>query len=799
MNNIDTLVKKLTLNEKINLVSGYKSWNTFPIKRLNIPSISLTDGPLGVRKQNNDKGNVLGLGNSYPSTAFPSAANIANSFNINNAYKMGKAIGEECEIYDVNVLLGPGLNIKKDPRCGRNFEYYSEDPLLSGTMAGFYVNGVQSTNTAACLKHYALNNSENFRYNGSSEVDLRAAFEIYLKSFEIAIKKGSPKTIMCSYNKINGTFASENKWLINDVLRNKLKFKGLVMTDWGATCNRKDGIKAGIDLDMPGGNKYNKKVIKQAIKNKSLSIDELDEAVKNVLNLVFSFKKNKYFSETQKQDIFNRHDKLALELATDSAVLMKNDNILPINSNEKILIIGEMFEKNRYQGAGSSNLNPYKLTTPKQAFDNKKVKYDYIKGYSVNNDFIDENVENEVINKANAYNKIVFVCGLTESYESEGYDRKDLSLPKNQISLINKLSINNDVIVVLFGGSPVELPFNENVKAILNMTLPGQAGGEALRKLLYGEISPSGKLSETWMKSLKDIPFYNDYSTSMIETYKENIFVGYRYYEKVTNKIMYPFGHGLSYAKFKYDYKGLKLDDGILYVYVDVTNLSHFAAAEVMQLYVGKNKNTQVFKANKELKDFQKVYLKANETKTVVLSFKVKDVAYFNNKLNKFVVENGTYPLYIATSSQDIKFTKEFVIMNYKDIPCPYNEDVNNAYNNITNINNITDEIFEKTLNHKIKYIKEDKFTLETSLLEFNKTKSGRFVLNLILTFAGAKNKKVNKIKDEKLKAEMIKNNEFLLKLIPQNNLRAIMQASGGMMQMWLAKLLLKIANISKR
>ena len=800
MNNIDKIIEKLTLKEKINLVTGYKSWKTFPIKRLNIPSIHLTDGPLGLRKQNNDKGSVLGLGNSYPSTSFPAPVNIANSFNAINAYKMGKAIGEECEAYNVQVLLGPGLNIKRDPRCGRNFEYYSEDPLLSGTMAGNFISGVQSTNTAACMKHFAINNSENYRYMGTSEIDERAAHEIYYKSFEIANRIGKPKTIMCAYNKINGIHCSENYYLTNTLLRKKWKFNGLVMTDWGATKDRVVGIKSGIDLDMPGGCKYNKKQIKKAIKNHILTEKELDFAVKNVLNLVFSFKENKIHSKEELNVLFKKHNKIALELAIDSAVLLKNENnILPLKKEEKVLIVGELFEKMRYQGAGSSNLNPAILTSPLKAFNDKNVNFDYLKGYLNNKDRIDKKLEQEVIEKAKEHKKILFFAGLTDRYESEGYDRKNLYLPKNQLSLLEKLSKTNDVIVILFGGSQFEIPFINNVKAILNMYLPGQAGGEALRKLVYGEANPSGKLSETWMKETKDIYFYQDFSSNEIERYKENIFVGYRYYDHFKEKVLFPFGYGLSYSKFNHSFSSMKLEDGILNVIINIENISNVDGYETIQLYVGKNKESKVFKAIKELKDYKKVFIKAHEEKQVTLSFKVKDLSYYNNKLNKFIVENGTYPIYIATDSANIKFEKEFVVMNQNDLDCPYDNNVLFYYNDLNNLQNIPLEIFNKTLRKPTVITKDYKFTLETPLRYFSKTKSGLFVYNLIIKVSSTNNKKINKIKDEQLKEEYIKNNEFLVKMIPSNSLRSIAQSSGGLLSMNLAKLLLKIANISKK
>lgn len=797
MENIDLLIEKLTLEEKTSLVEGYKSWMSNKIERLNIPSIFLTDGPLGVRKKKVSKeSGSLGLGNAYPSTVFPSSVNIANSFNKHSAYLMGKAIGEECVAYNVHVLLGPALNIKRDPRCGRNFEYYSEDPLLSGIMAGNYTLGIQENNVAACMKHFALNNSENYRYVGSSEIDLRAAFEIYLKSFEICNYIGHPKTVMCAYNKINGIHCSENKWLIEDVLRNKWGYDGLVMTDWGATVDRVKGIKAGIDLDMPGEVKYNKKQIIKAIEENRLNIKDLNRAVKNVLKLVLSFKENEELDETKLQNLFDKNEKISLDLALDSAVLLKNDNILPLNKNEKVLVVGELFEKMRYQGAGSSNLNPVKLITPKIAFDNDSLNYTYLKGYKEFTDKVDENLEIEVIEEAKNYDKIIVFAGLTEMIESEGFDRNNLSLPKNQLSLIEKLSKNNNIIIVLFGGGVVELPFGSQVKAILNMFLPGQCGGEATKKLLYGEVSPSGKLSETWMKSLKDIPFYDSYSKFKIEKYKENIFVGYRYFDYVADKIQYPFGFGLSYTNFNYTLVNKEITESKVSVTIKIENVGNFDGSEVIQLYVKNNENSKVFKAIKELKAFEKTFIKKGESNLVTLSFNIKDLAYYNTKVGEFIVENGKYEVCIGSSSQEIKLSFDLKINNQKEVLSPYEKEVNDSYKNVSLLNSITDEVFLKTLTVTNSKEKDDyPFSLETPLKEFKKTKMGNFVLSLILKIVAGKSKNPNKEKDEIKKQEIIKNKKFMVELIPNNCLRSLLQSSGGMLQMNIALGLLSFAN----
>lgn len=796
MDKINEILTKLTLKEKVELVCGHNSWNTYQIDRINLKSIYLTDGPIGLRKKDDSKGKgSLGLADSCIATSFPTSVNVACSWNVNNAFNMGNLIGKECEAYDVKVLLGPALNIKRDPRCGRNFEYYSEDPLLSGSLAGHFTKGVQNNNVAACIKHYALNNSENYRYMGDSVCDIRAIREIYLKSFENCIKIGKPKTAMCGYNKVNGIHCSENSWLINDMLRNALGFEGVVMTDWGATKDRVLGLKAGIDLDMPGDVKHNSLAIIKAINDNTLSIDDLNKAVKNILNLILSFKEND--NSIDKEKLFKNHQKEALNIALDSAVLLKNDdNILPLSNNNKVLVVGELFEKMRYQGAGSSCMNPYHLTTPKQAFDEANINYEYVKGYKEFVDTIDENLENQAINKAKEYKTILLFAGLTELYESEGYDRNDLKLPSNQISLIEKLVKTNNVILVLFGGSVIQIPNVNEIKAILNMFLPGQEGGKATQMLLYGEANPSGKLCETWMKSTNDIYRSDKYSKRYIEKYKENIFVGYRYFDEVPEKVLYPFGYGMSYSSFTYkNIKTIKNDDKITITFI-VKNTSDVDGKEVVQLYVGKNDNSKVFKAKKELKAFDKIFIKAHEEKEISLSFNVNDLAYFNSKTNEYVLENGTYPIYVCSSSQKNELEDKVVICNQKDVDSPYSLDVINSYNNIKNTQSIDDKLFKETINDV--FIKEPSkipFTLETALEDFKATKSGRFVLKLILKIVAGKTKVPKNEKDEAKIEQIIKNNRFTLTLIPRNSLRSLCQSSGGMLQYNVANGLLYMAN----
>ena len=796
MKDIPVLLDQLTIEEKAALLEGYNSWMSNAIPRLSIPAIHLTDGPVGVRKKSEDKGEgVMGLGKSYPSTASPTSVSIANSWNSENAKKMGQAIGEECVGYDVQVILGPALNLKRDPRCGRNFEYYSEDPLLSGKMAAAMVQGVQSTGTAACPKHFALNNCENHRYMSNSVIDERATRELYLKSFEICVKEGRPKTIMCAYNKINGTHCSENKWLLTDTLRKEWGFDGVVMTDWGATRDRLAGLKAGLDLDMPGGIWENRKAIIDAAKSGELSMEVIDKAVSNVLELI------KWCSPTlgKKVDVsslLKEHDELATKMASDCAVLLKNEGILPFKGTERLLVIGDLFEKMRYQGAGSSGLNPASLTSPKTAFEKAKINFKFSRGYLEMEHNPNAELEAKALEEAKNADTILFFGGLTELYESEGFDREDLSIPENQLSLINKLTaMGKQIVVVLFGGSPMELPFAEKVSAILHMALPGQGGGEACRRLLWGEDTPNGRLSETWMKTCKDIPFGEKFSKGKIEQYRENIFMGYRYFDLAQSKVRYPFGYGLSYTTFGYADLSVDHCEHEVKVSVTIENTGKRAGAEVVQLYVGRNENSSVFKALKELKAFQKVYLAPGEKKAVVLSFAEEDLAYFNTKIHSWVVENGKYPIYVGASSQDIKLTASITVSGQADAPAPYPNEVVEEYSKIADCK-ISDKAFSQTIGYPIPEEPPIRpYTVESPISDYQNSFMGRLLYNGFMKGIGGNQKKLDAMPEGTEKNEMIKNQQFVMNLIPRNCTRALIQSGGGRIQMNMARAIVEIAN----
>ena len=575
---VNRIIRQMTVEEKAALVSGTDFMYTNPIPRLGIPGLCMSDGPHGLRKQIGSGDN--GVSQSEPSTAFPTAACTASGWNPENLRKMGRAIAKECRHYGVHTLLGPGVNIKRNPLCGRNFEYFSEDPLLSGVMGAAEVEGVQSEGVGVSLKHFALNNSENYRFMGNSAASEKTMREIYLKPFEYVVKHARPATVMCAYNRINGTFCSENKWLLTDVLRSEWGFDGVVMTDWGAVHDRVAGLKAGLDLEMPGDTAICRRWILDAIEDGTLTMEELDKACRNILRWIDAYAKPADPSPVD----WDAHHALAAEIAADCAVLMKNDGVLPLSGKEKLHIAGGLFENMRYQGAGSSMIHPTQVTTPKDAF-------------------VQRGVRSVPIEEADV---ILVFAGLTDEYESEGGDREHMRLPEKQLREIDALcESGKKVVVVLFGGSPVELPFCDRVGAILNMYLPGQNGGTAAYQLLFGEKNPSGKLAETWPLKYEDVPSAETFGKGVNEIYSEGTEVGYRYYHKHGIPVRFPFGFGLSYTVFE---KTEWMKDGTQYAQT-ITNTGGRYGAEVAQLYV-----------DGELKGFQKVYLKPGESQTVTLT-----------------------------------------------------------------------------------------------------------------------------------------------------------------------------------
>lgn len=764
-------IGQLTVEEKAALVSGTDFMYTNPVPRLNIPSIRMSDGPHGLRVQS--AGGDNGVTGSEPATAFPTAVSTASSWNPDNTYKMGQAIGEEMLHYGVDVLLGPGVCIKRNPLCGRNFEYFSEDPLLAGKMGAAEVKGVQSKNVGVSVKHFALNNAENYRFMGDSVCDTRAIREIYLKAFEIIVKESNPHTIMCAYNKINGEYCCQNKRLLTDVLRSEWGFDGAVMSDWGATHDRVKGITAGLDLEMPGDTDICRKWIIDAAQDGTLKMEDLDKAVENVLRCV-----NRYENNPKGIDVdWEAHKELAAEIAEDCAVLLKNDGMLPLDKNDKLLIVGDLFDKMRYQGAGSSMINPTVLTTPQTAFDKQNVGYRFCKGYSENKLAPEDKLIAEAVAEAKSYDKILVFAGLTDYVESEGCDRADMQLPENQLAVIEALlKLGKQLTVVLYGGSPMELPFADKVNAILNMYLPGQNGGTATYNLLFGVKSPCGKLAETWVKSYDDVPFGNDFTKTVNEIYKESVFVGYRYYLTANKQVRYPFGYGLSYTVF--DYRDMQVTETPTEYKVscDVVNVGKYDGAEIVQLYVKAPQG--VFKPIKELKGFAKVYLKSGESKQVEIVVKKDDLRYWNLAENRWVLEGGAYELQLCSDCETVKLSKTVTLVG--DVASfPYENVVNDIYNNVA-FDSVTDKRFEQMSGLKIPAIPPQKpIRLESRFTDMRATFMGKILYNAVLSVAKKDMKKAKKLPEGAERDNKIKGAMFLKRILESNSIITMSMSAG--------------------
>ncbi len=663
------LIDQMTLEEKAAILSGRTVWETREVKRLGIPSIFLSDGPHGIRKQAG-AGDHLGLNASLSATCFPTAATVANSWNEQLGEEIGEALGEEAQAMEVNVLLGPGLNIKRSPLCGRNFEYFSEDPYLSGKMAAAYVRGIQKKGVYACLKHFAANSQELRRMSMDSVVDERALREIYLTGFEIAVKEGHAKSIMSSYNKINGVYANEDRHLLKDILRDEWGFDGFVVTDWGGSNDHVKGVEAGSNLEMPAPGLDSAREVLRAVENQTLDMEELDACVDDLLDAVLTLKKSALPDAGFDQEA---HHRLAKKAAVESAVLLKNEgNILPLKSKTKTALIGDFVFTPRYQGAGSSMVNPTKVEALAQTADSYHLQVvGMARGYQRNGEPDEEQLK-EAVELAKKADVVIYAFGLDELSESEGLDRSHMRIPENQIRLLKELyRANPNIVGILSGGSAVEMPWHTCCKAILHGYLTGQAGAGALLDLLTGKANPSGRLNETYPLRYEDTPAFRYFpSKERTAEYRESIYVGYRYYDTAKAVVQYPFGHGLSYTEFAYS--NLKVTaEGIT---LTVTNTGEMDGAEVVQMYVGLP-GAEVFRPEKELKGFVKIFLKKGESREVSISFDDKTFRYWNDKTGRWEMEGGSYTIMVGASVMDIRLTGSVSIAGTtKTTPCTKEE-----------------------------------------------------------------------------------------------------------------------------
>ena len=654
------LISQMTLKEKASLCSGKDFWHLKSIERLGLPEIMVCDGPHGLRKQNAENKKV-GIGNSYPATCFPTAVTTACSWDRDLIYKMGQALAEECLQHGVSVLLGPGVNMKRSPLCGRNFEYFSEDPELAGEMGAAFIAGVQSKGIGTSLKHFAGNSQEMKRMTSNSIIDERALREIYLRVFEKAVKKSQPWTVMNAYNLLNGTYCSENDWLQNKVLRDEWGFEGAVVSDWGAVNDRVAGLNAGNDLEMPSSGGVNDAKIVEAVKCGVIDETTLDERVDKLIDIILKGAANK--KPGYKFDV-KAHNLLSRQIAEQSMVLLKNDgNILPLKrvEGEYVAVIGAFADNPRYQGAGSSIINPTMIDSGRRAFNNSPISVKFADGYDRSGKRKNEDAYiTEACNLAKNASKAVVFIGLTDDYESEGFDRSTMKLPDGHNRLVEAVSrVNDNVIVVLEGGSPVEMPWADDVKAILNAYLGGQSVAPAIVDVLTGKANPCGKLAETYPVCLKDTPTSFRYPDSKEDVqYRESIFIGYRYYDKVERNVRFPFGFGLSYTSFEYSdiklkKKNLTKGEGAKVTFT-IKNTGDVAGSEIAQVYVAKPES-KIFRAPKELKGFVKIHLDPGEEKKVSVELDDRAFAFWNTATEDWCVESGEYKILVGASSRDIR------------------------------------------------------------------------------------------------------------------------------------------------
>lgn len=737
----EEIIRKMTLEEKASMCDGLDYWHSQPVERLGIPSIALNDGPHGIRKKGDPekaKNGETTILKGVPAICFPTASATACSWDTELIEEMGKALGDECLKEQVSVLLGPGTNIKRSPLCGRNFEYFSEDPVLAGEMSAAFIKGVQSKGIGTSLKHFAANNQETRRMTVSSVVDERALRELYLLPFEIAVKKSQPKTVMCSYNRVNGTYAAENDWLLNKILRDEFGFEGIVVTDWGAENQRVEGLLAGQELEMPTSSGSGEKLIIEAVKNGKLAESVLDKAVDNIIDLVKYAEKS--LDKNYTYDV-SEHHAFARKIAEQCMVLMKNENnLLPLNKNSRISVVGEMARIPRYQGAGSSLINPLMLDNACDTLTEMGISYTFSQGYGKGKK---QKLISEAVENSKDADAVLLFIGLTDEYETEGNDRKHLRIPQEHIELLESLcAVNRNIVVVLAGGAVVEMPWADKVPAILNQFLTGEGSGNAVCRILFGDVNPCGKLSETYPFRLDDNSSYNYFPGAPLSVeYRESIYVGYRYYDTAKKPVRFPFGHGLSYTQF--EYSDLKLDkanmndNDTLTVSLKVKNIGKRDGAEIVQLYVRDTEAT-AFRPYKELKGFKKLLLAAGEEKQVEFKLSKRAFAYYDTNISDWHVETGDFEILIGASSQDIRLSSTvFVESTSKAEHIDLREKLPSYYNAC--VMNVPDNEFEELLGHPIPPSQRDKSQPMTLLntIEDSDGKWGRRINKLLIKILG--------------------------------------------------------------
>ena len=675
MKDVQSILAQMTLEEKAALCTGASKWTTTPIERLGVPEMIVSDGPHGVRRVTDLHAIAK---DSLPATCFPTASCLAATWDVDLLHKMGQALAEECIALNVDVLLGPGVNMKRSPLGGRNFEYFSEDPFLAGEMAASFVNGVQSRGVGTSLKHYAANNQEFQRFSISAEIDERTLREIYLPAFEKVVKQAQPWTVMCSYNKVNGTFASEHHYLLNEILKDEWGFEGLVVSDWGAVRNRVAALKAGLDWEMPGPQERRVREVVEAVRSGELDEAVLDESVRRILGIVFKA------SQTVKKGTFDAeaHHELARQIAAEGMVLLKNNGLLPLKEQQHIAVIGRSAENAHFQGGGSSHINPTRVAMPFRELQARagNAELTYAEGYPGDNTFRQDLID-QAATLAQAAEVALLYIALPTYKESEGYDRKDLDLTEQQVALIQAVaSVQPNTVVVLNNGAPVAMSaWIDSVAAVLEGWMMGQAGGAALADILFGRVNPSGKLAETFPLKLADTPAHLNWPGEAGQVrYGEGLFIGYRYYDAKQMPVLFPFGYGLSYTTFAYSNPKVSAQtfkdvDGLT-VTVDVTNTGRLAGKEIVQVYV-HDKSAGLVRPEKELKGFAKVELAPGETKTVSIPLDFRAFAFYHPKHKRWISEAGDFELLIGASAADLRCRLTVTLESTLNLPCILDEE----------------------------------------------------------------------------------------------------------------------------
>ena len=773
----EEMIKKMTLEEKAAFLSGKGEWQTWDFERLGIPSMYCSDGPHGIRKQAG-AGDHLGLNPSLPATCFPTAATMANSWDPALGEEIGRALGEEARVQDVHVVLGPGLNIKRSPLCGRNFEYFSEDPYLAGKMAAGYVRGIQSKGRYACPKHFAVNSQELRRMAMNAVVDERTLREIYLTGFEIAVKEGGAKALMTSYNQENGTSSNENTHLLKDILREEWGYEGIVITDWGGSNDHVKGVAAGSDLEMPTPGMDSARQIVKAVQENRIPEEAVDACVDRLLDAVLTLTGR----QEEKPSEFDKeaHHALAKKAAAQSAVLLKNqEDILPLKPGTHVALIGDFAFEPRYQGAGSSMVNTIKLDKMSELIGGYDLTVvGMARGYKRDGE-VDTVLEKEAVDLAQSVDVVLYCFGLDELSESEGVDRTHMRIPQNQITLLEAMArVNENIVGILSAGAVVEMPWHTSLKALLHGYLYGQAGAGAMLDIITGKVNPSGRLNETYPVRYEDTPAFKYFpSEERNSEYREALYVGYRYYDTAKVRVLYPFGFGLSYTEFQY--RDLTVNpEGAEFT---LTNTGNRDGAEVAQLYIGM-KDGKVFRPAKELKGFQKVFLKAGESRRVHIPFDDKTFRYWNVRTDQWETEGGTYTIMIGASCLDIRLRTETEIEGTTDTYPYYTNRMPSYYSGL--IGQVEDQEFQELLGYPIPSGKwNGDLTVNDAICQmyYAKSPAARFVYK--------------KLTQMKKKSEDAGKPDLNILFIYNMPFRAIAKMTGGMVSMEMVEGIVTMVN----